>query len=157
MYRTVTDLVYSRSPECPFTVNEPSMAELRNLLDQYKDENAWLPPDAQVGVRKSVAAALGERKGSALRVQLDAAAYPYSVDVERIVDNLCGPHRAPQVPPFDESDSGSGTMTMDLGTEYNTLSTPSESSPPSRVVGSKIYEVTDVGSADVSLSSSRKL
>jgi len=155
MYRTVTDLVFSRSPECPFIVDEPSMAELRNRLDQYENENILLSPDAQVGVRKSVAAALGERKGSTLGGQLHAVVYPYSVDVERIVDNLCGPRRAPQ----DEFDSGSGTMTMDLGTEDNTLSTPSEFSPPlSRVVGSKIYETTDAGSrADVSFSNSRKL
>jgi len=155
MYRTVTDLVYSRSPQCPFIVDEPSMAELRNRLDQYEDKSALLSPDAQVGVRKSVAAALGERKDSTLGGQPHAAVYPYSVDVERIVDNLCGSPGPPQVSPFDEFDSGSGTMTMDLGTEYSTPSIPSEFSPsPSRVVGSKIYEVADAGRVNVSLSSS---
>jgi len=158
MYRTVTDLLYSISPECPFIVDEPSMAELRSRLNQYKDETVLLSPDAQVGVMKSVAAALGERKGSTLGGQPHAVMCLYSVDVERIVDNLCGPRQPPQVPPFDEFDSGSGTMTMDLGTEDDTPSTPSEFSPPlSRVVGSKIYQVTDAGRVDVSLSSSRKL
>jgi hypothetical protein len=62
MYRTVTDLAYSRSPECPFIIDEPSMADLRSRLDGY-EENTLLPPDAQIGMRKLIAAALGERKG----------------------------------------------------------------------------------------------
>ena len=154
MYRTVTDLVYSRSSECPFIVDEPSMAELRSRLDQFENENTLLSPDAQVGVRKSVASALGERKDSTLGGQPHAAVYPYSVDVERIVDNLCGPRRPPQFSLFDEFDGGSGTMTADVGTEDNTPSTPSEFSPPlSRVVGSKTYEATDGGRIDISLGS----
>jgi len=150
MYRTITDLVYSRSPECPFIVDKPSMAELRNRLDKYENENTLLSPDAQIGVRKSVAAALGERKGSTLEGEVYAVVYPYSVDIERIVDNLCGPRRPPQGSPFDELDSGSGTMTMDLGTEDNTPSTPSEFSPLSKVVGSKVYEIMGAGRVDVS-------
>ena len=150
MYRTVTDLVYSRSPECPFIVDEPSMAELRGRLSRYENEGTFLSPDAQIGVRKSVAAALGERKGFAQGWQLYAPVYPYSVDVEQIVDNLCGPRSSLQIAPFDEFDSGSGTMTMDLGTEDNTSSTPSEFSPPLKAVGSKSFEVTDAGRVDVS-------
>jgi hypothetical protein len=138
MYRTLTDLAYSRSPECPFIVDELSMAELRSRLDKYENENALLSSDAQVGVRKSIAAALGQRKGSMPEGTIRAVVYPYSVDFEQVVENLCGPRRPFQPFSVGELDNGSGTMSMDLGTEDNTPSTPSELPPSSKAVGSKI-------------------
>ena len=105
MYRTVTDLAYSRSPECPF---ELSTADLRSRLYKYENEKTLLPPDTQIGVRKSIAAALGKRKGPRPEGKIHAVVYPYSVDVERIVDGLWGPRQ-----PFaDKIDSRSGTMLM---------------------------------------------
>ena len=118
------------------------MADLRNRLHRYENEKTLLPPDAQMGVRKSIAAALGERKGSRSDGKIYAVMYPCSVDVERIVDGLCGPHRAFETFSVGEEDSGSGTMSMDLGTEYDTPSTP----PTPGVIGSKIcVEITSLG------------
>jgi hypothetical protein len=136
MYRTITDLVYSRSPECPFVVDEVSMAEFRGSLHRYENENTFLSPDAQVGVRKSIAAALGERRG--LREgEIHVALYPYSVDAESLVDGLCGPRLPVESYPIEEVDNGSGTMSMELGTEYDTPSiSPGVSSPP-EVVGTE--------------------
>lgn len=137
MYRTVTDFDYSRSPECPFIVDEVSMADLRICLHRYENENTLLSADAQIGVRKSIAAALGERKG--LREgRAHAIVYPCSVDVERLVDDICGPCLTFGSFPVDETD-GSGTMSMDLGTEYDTDSSPPM--PPSRpkAIGSEVF------------------
>ena len=75
------------------------MAELRNRLDTCENEHTLLSPDAQIGTRKLVAAALGKRKGLGLG-DLHAAVYAYSVDVERIVDALCGPRSSPQSIPL---------------------------------------------------------
>jgi len=66
------------------------MMDLHRRLLRYENENTLLSPDAQTGVRKSIAAALGERKGSTQEGNIYAVVYPYSVDVERIVDGLCG-------------------------------------------------------------------
>lgn len=62
MKKTVTDPAYSRSPECPFIINEKAMGDLRKKYDKCKDKNTMLPPDAQDGIKKSIAAALKERK-----------------------------------------------------------------------------------------------
>ena len=145
MYRTLTDLDYSRSPECPFIVDELSMEEFRNCLPKYENQKTLLPPDAQIGVRKSIAAALGDRKGSTPDGEVHAVVYPYSMDVERIVDSLCGPRYPSQTSSFEEPDSGSGTMSMDLGTEDDTLSTPSDLPPSLRAVGSKVCEEVVIG------------
>ena len=155
MYRTVMDWAYSRSPECPFVVDELSMVVLRNHLHKYKNENTLVSSDAQTGLRKSIAAALGERKGSAPSEMVHAVAYPYSVDVEAIVDGLCGPRSPFENFPANQLDSGSGTMSMDLGTEDDAPSTPSELPPSSKAVGSKIEEVT--GAYRVDDSPNRKL
>lgn len=138
MYRTVTDFAYSISPECPFLIDEMSMANLRSRLCNYQDENAMLSPDAQVGVRKSVAAALGERKGFTQEESVRALVYPYSVDVGRLVDDLCGPQLPPGNFSIDECDRGSGTMSMDLGTDDDMPQTPPEMSSLLKVVGSKV-------------------
>ena len=138
MYKTVTDPAYSGSPECPFIVDELLMARLRNRLHTYKDEKTLLTLDAQSGLRKSIAAALGERKGSTSKGSVHTV-YPYSVDVERIVDDLCGPRQPSETSSVGEADSGSGTMSMDLGTEYDTPQTSPEPSSPSKAVGPKIY------------------
>lgn len=140
MYRAVTDLAYSRSPECPFIVNEQSMMDLRRRLLRYENENTLLSPDAQTGVRKSIAAALGERKGLTQEGGIYAAVYPYSVDVERIVDGLCGPRLPFETFPVTVPDNGSGTMSMDLGTEDGTQSTSLELPPLSKAVGSRICQ-----------------
>ena len=88
MYRTVTVLAYSRSPEYLFTVDELSMADLRSWPHIYENEMALLQPDAQIGVRKSAAAALGERMGPIPGGNIHAVVYPYSVDAERIAGGL---------------------------------------------------------------------
>ena len=59
-----------------------------------------LQPDARIGVRKSAAAALGERTGPVPEGNIHAVVYPYSVDVERIADGLWG---------IDKIDNGSDT------------------------------------------------
>lgn len=89
MYRTVTDLAYSRSPECPFIVNEPAMANFRSQLDKYEDKKAMLPRDAQAGVKKSIAAALGEKR-PAPEGKIHAVACPYPVDAGCIADGIRG-------------------------------------------------------------------
>ena len=137
MQRTIMDLAFSRSLQCPFMVDEVAMANLRNRLHRYGNENTLLSPDAQVGMRKSIAAALGEWKGLMPEGETYAV-YPCSVDVEHIVDGLCGPRPLPESFPVDELDQGSGTMSMDLGTEDDTPSIPSELSTPLKVVGSGI-------------------
>ena len=137
MQRTIMDLAFSRSLQCPFMVDEIAMANLRNRLHRYGSENTLLSPDAQVGMRKSIAAALGERKGSISEGETYAV-YPCSVDVEHIVDGLCGPCPLPESFPVDELDRGSGTMSMDLGTEDSNPSILSELPTPLRVVGSGV-------------------
>ena len=119
--------------------SEVAMANLRNRLHRYGNENTLLSPDAQVGMRKWIAAALGERKGSMSEGETYAV-YPCSVDVEHIVDGLCGPRPLPESFPVDELDLGPGTMLMDLGTdsEDDTPSIPSELPTPLKVVGSGI-------------------
>ena len=155
MYRTITDEAFSRSPECPFIIDEPSMAKFRDRLSIYEKEKTLLSPDAQVGVRKSIAVALGERKDFTPVGTIQAIVYPYSVDVGRIVDGLCGPIRPFEDFSSGELDRGSGTMSMDLETEDDTPSTPSELSLSSKAVGSKAHED---GSADwIGGSSDRKL
>ena len=152
MYRTITDLAYSRSPECLFIVDEQSMADLRSCLHRCENEKTLVPPDAQTEVRKSIAAALGERKGWTSDGKIYAVMYPCSVDVERIVDGLCGPHRAFETFSVGEDDSESGTMSMDLGTEYDTPSTPptpSKLSTSPGIIGSKVWvEITRLGRVD---------
>ena len=137
MYRTITDLEYSRSPECPFIVDEPSMADLRSCLYRYEKEKTLLSADAQTGVRKSVAAALGERKGSTPNGKLPVV-YPYSMDVNRIVDGLHEPRRPFEYFSTGEPDHGPGAMSMDLGIVYETPSTASGLPPSLKAVGSKV-------------------
>ncbi|KAF9777728.1 hypothetical protein BJ322DRAFT_1095473 [Thelephora terrestris] len=137
-HRTITDLAFSRSSECPFIVDEAAMSNLRSRLRKFGNENAFLSPDAQVGMRKSIAAALGEMKSLVPEREAHAVIYPYSVDVLRLVDGLCGPRLLPQSLQVDELDGGSGTMSMDLGTEDDTPSTPSELPSQLKVVGSGI-------------------
>ena len=153
MYKTITDMAYSRSPECPFIIDELAMVDLRSRLDKYEDKNTLLPPDAQTGVRKSIAAALGGRKGLMTEGEIHAIMYPCSVDVERFVDSLCGPLLPLETSSIDELDSESGTMSMDLGTEYDTPSipsTPSELQSLSKVVGAEVcQEVMGVVRANV--------
>ena len=50
-----------------------------------------------------------------------------SVDVERVVDSLCGPRQPFETFSIGKDDSGSGTISMYLGTEYDTPSTPATS------------------------------
>jgi hypothetical protein len=145
MYKTLTDLKYSKSPECPFIVDESSIAEIRSRLDIYENKNTLLSPDAQVGARKSIAAALRKRKLSIPGGKIPAIVYPYDADVERIAGGLRGPRRPSQTSSPDEIDNGSGTMSMDLGTEDGTSLTPSEWSSPSKAVGSRICEEVAVG------------
>ena len=76
-----------------------------------------------------------ERKGSMSEGETYAV-YPYSVDVKHIVDGLCGPRPLPESFPVDKLDRGSGTMSMDLGTEDGSLSIPSELPTPLKIVGS---------------------
>ena len=140
MYRTITDLAYSRSAECPFVVDEISMEKLRSSLCKFENEKTLLSPDAQIGVRKSVAAALGRRKDLTHGGEVYDVVYPYSVDFEGIVDGLCGPRLPPEIPPVYEDDRGSGTMSMDLGTEDETPLTPLEIPSMLGVVGSKVCE-----------------
>ena len=54
------------------------------------------------------------------------------------MDGLCGPRPSPESLPVDELDRGSGTMSMDLGTEGGGPSTPSELPTPLKIVGSGI-------------------
>lgn len=140
MYKTVTDMAFSRSPECPFIIDELSMAELRGRLDKYENENTLLSPDAQTGMRKSIAAALGERKSLIPEGEIYGVVYPYSVDVEHVVDGLCGPRQPIETSPVSELDSGSGTMSMDLGSEDDTVTTPLEPVTSLKVVGSRICQ-----------------
>lgn len=144
MYRTVTDLTYSRSPECPFIVDEPSMASFRSCLYKYENEKTSLSPDAQIGVRKSIAAALGRRKGLISDEEVCSVDYPCSVDIESLVDSLCGPRLPPQDFSIDEHDRG--TMSMDLGTEDDGPQTPLETPSLWDVVRSKVCE--EVAGAD---------
>ena len=151
MYRTVTDLAYSGSPECPFIVDKVPMTNLRNLLCKYQNKNTSLSPDAQIGMRKSVAAALGERKGLRHEGEVFTDFYPYSVDVERLVDGLCGSHLPPESFCVEEDDRESGTMSMDLGTEDETPLTPPEMPSLLKTIESKVCEeVTGVGGVDCS-------
>ena len=150
MYRTITDLTYSRSPECPFIVDEVSMASLRGRLHRYENQNTLLSPDAQIGVRKSIAAALGDRKSFMPVEEVHAVVHPYSVDAERLVDELCGPRLHFGSFPVDEFDSGSGTMSMDMGTEDDMPPTPSDLLLPQEVFGSGVCEmVVDTGRVDI--------
>jgi hypothetical protein len=71
--------------------------------------------------------------------------YPYDADVGRIAGGLRGPRRPSQTSSPDELDSGSGTMSMDLGTEDGTLLTPLEQSSSPKAVGSKICEEVAAG------------
>ena len=146
MYRTVTDLEYSRSPECPFIVDEPSMADLRSCLYRYEKEKTLLSTDAQTGVRKSVAAAFVERKGLTPNGTLPIAVYPYSMDVNRIVDGLREPRRPFEYFSAGEPDHGSGAMSMDLGIVYEAPPTASGLPPSSKAVGLKVRG--EVGGAD---------
>lgn len=114
------------------------MSNLRSRLRKFGNENAFLSPDAQVGMRRSIAAALGEMKSLVPEREAYAVIYPYSVDAERLVDGLCGPRLLPESLPVDELDRGSGTMSMDLGTEDDTPSTPPELPSQLKVVGSGI-------------------
>jgi len=63
MYRTITDSKYSESLECPFVIDTPSMGILRRKICEYENDRTFLSPDAQIGMRKSIATALGECKG----------------------------------------------------------------------------------------------
>lgn len=139
MYRTVTDLAYSRSPECPFIVDEVSMTKLRSRLSTYENEKTLVAPDAQIGVRKSIAAALGGRKGFTQEGEAYAIVHPCSVDLERLVEDLCGPRLQPENIAHEQY-GGSGTMSMDLGTDYETPQTPPDMQPLLKVVGSKVCE-----------------
>lgn len=114
------------------------MTDLRNCLHRYEDESALLSSDAQIGVRKSIAAALGERKDLP-EGRTHAVVYPHSVDAEHLVDNLCGPRLTFGNFPVDETDDGSGTMSMDLGTEYNTDSTPPVPLLRPKAIGSEVH------------------
>lgn len=155
MYRTLTDLSYSRSPECPFVVDEPAMARLRVRIDDYEKEDDLLPGDAQIGMRKSIAAALGERKDYTPGRKIPAAVYICSVDLEQIVDNLCGPSHSFKTSSPDEPDSGSGTVSMDLGSEDDTSS---EQTISSKAVGSKSgTHKGDAGVGRVNSSPGRRL
>ena len=124
------------------------MAVLRGRIHKYENENTLLSSDAQTGFRKSVVTTLGERKGSTPSGMVHAVVYPYSVDAEGIVDGLCGPRSPFENSPACHFDVGSGTMSMDLGTEDDAPSTPSELPPPSKVVGSKIWEATGADMVD---------
>ncbi|KAF9784107.1 hypothetical protein BJ322DRAFT_1068656 [Thelephora terrestris] len=137
-HRTIMDLAFSRSLQCPFIVDEAAMSNLRCRLRKLGNENAFLSPDAQVGMRKSIAAALGELKSLVPEGEAYAVIYPYSVDAERLVDGLCGHCLLPESLQVDELDGGSGTMSMDLGTEDDIPSTPSELPSQLKVVGSGI-------------------
>ena len=152
MYRTVTDLAYSRSSECPFIIDELSMADLRGWLHKYENEKILLPRDAQVGMRKSIAAALGKKKGRTPEGKIHAVAYPYSTDAERTADGLWGLRQ-----PFtDEIGSGSGTMSMDLCTEDGSPSIPPELPTSSKTTGPRVC-VGVTGSGRVDSSPGRKL
>lgn len=148
MYKTITDSAYSRSHECPFIVDEISMANFRNTLWKYQNENLILPRDAQVGVRKSVAAALGEWKGLVQEGEVGGTLYPYSVDFERLVDDLCGPRLPPETHSVDGDDRGSWTMSMDLGSEDETPLTPPEIPSMLKAVGTKAREEVVVVGVD---------
>ena len=151
MNRTITNLAYSGSPECPFIVVKVPMANLRNLLCKYQNKNTSLSPDAQIGMRKSVAAALGERKGLRHVGEVCTDFYPYSVDVEHLVDGLCGSHPSTKNFCVEEDDRESGTMSMDSGTEDETPLTPSEMLLLLKTIESKVCEeVTGVGGVDCS-------
>ena len=134
MQRTIMDLAFSRTLQCPFIVGKIAMANLHNRLHRYGNENALLSPDAQVGMRKLIAAALGERKGLMPEGETYAV-YPCSVDVEHVVDRLCGPRPLPESFLVDELDWGSGTISMDSGTDDDTPSIPSELPTPLKAVG----------------------
>ena len=64
------------------------MADLRSWFHKYENEKTLLSPDARVGVRKSIAAAMGGRKGPRPEGKTYVLVYPYSVDVERIVNSV---------------------------------------------------------------------
>jgi len=87
------------------------MADLRSRLQAC--EKTLLPPDAQVGLRKLIAAALGMRKGPTPEKNIHAVVYPYPVDAQHTMNRVWGPRQSFT----NETDSGSGTMSMDLGTE----------------------------------------
>ena len=151
MCRTITDSAYSLSPECPFLIDEISMANFRSNLYKYENEKALISPDAQIGVRKSIAAALGERKSSMQDGGIRAVFYPCSVDIERLVDSLCGLRLPLDNISADEHDRGSGTMSMDLGTEDEdeTPLTPPDMPSLPKAVRSKVHgEVVCVGIVD---------
>jgi len=94
------------------------MKDLRNRLYKYENQSTLLSPDAQTGLRKSIAAALGERKGSTPSAR--TVAYPSSVDVERSVYDPWGPRQWFGTLSVDETDSGSDTMSNDSGTVRGT-------------------------------------
>ena len=85
------------------------MADLRSRLQACK--KTLLPPDAQIGLRKLIAAALGRRKGPTPERKIHAVVYPYPT--QHIMNSVWGPPQSVA----DETDNGSGTMSMDLGTE----------------------------------------
>lgn len=148
MYRTIIDEKYSKSPECPFTVHKSSMDELRESLGKYKNEKTLCPPDAQLGVRKAIVAALGDWKHSIPEGEV-CAVFPYSMDVGRVVDGLGGPSQPSKTPSADGLDSNSGTMSMDLDTEDGTQSTLLELLPSPKAVGLRACkEVTGAGRAN---------
>lgn len=82
MKKTVDDLAYSRSPECPFVINEKAMGDFRRFV-KYTDDKTLLPPDAQDGVKKSIAAALKGRK-------IHAVMHLYPVDAGHIANGFVG-------------------------------------------------------------------
>jgi len=88
MYETVTNLAYSKSPECPFIINETAMRELRSQLYKYGDKT-MLPPDAQNGVKKSIAAALGGKRPTS-EGNIYTVAYSYPVSAEHIAGSFVG-------------------------------------------------------------------
>lgn len=142
MYRTITDLAYSRSPECPFIVDERSMANLRSCLYKYENERTLLSADAQTGMRKSIAAALGEKKSSMSEGESRAVVYPSSVDAKRSMDGLCGPRQ--RLETIEETDSESDTITG-----RDTPSIPLEPPTLSKVIGSRACKkVTGLGRVD---------
>ena len=88
MCRTVMNPACSRSPGCPFlSTNFPwRISTVRST--KYENERFLLLLDVQIEMKRSIAAALGERKGWTSERKIHAVVYPYSAD------DVWGPRRA---------------------------------------------------------------
>ena len=110
MYRTVTDLEYSRPPNAPSLSTNHQWPTFVAASTDTKKKKIYSQPTLRL---ESGSWSLVERKGLTPNGTLPVAVYPYSMDFDRIVDGLREPSRSFEYFSAGEPDYGSGAMSMD--------------------------------------------